>query len=172
MKTLNPKIYVACLAAYNNGYLHGEWIDANQNENELYAEVKKILAASPVSNAEEFAIHDFEGFGDVSIEEYSSLKTVSKMARFIDEHDELGAAVLAHVGGDIDGALKLLEECYQGEFNSEEDFAYYWIHEVDCREIPDYLEHYIDYKVMARDFFMGDFFSIEINRKVYVFSNY
>ena len=23
-----PRIYVACLAAYNNGCLHGRWIDA------------------------------------------------------------------------------------------------------------------------------------------------
>ena len=23
-----PRIYVACLAAYNNGRLHGRWIDA------------------------------------------------------------------------------------------------------------------------------------------------
>ena len=26
----NPSIYVADLAAYNNGYLHGVWIDATQ----------------------------------------------------------------------------------------------------------------------------------------------
>ena len=25
-----PRIYVACLAAYNNGHLHGAWIDAAQ----------------------------------------------------------------------------------------------------------------------------------------------
>lgn len=24
-----PRIYVACLAAYNNGHLHGRWIDAD-----------------------------------------------------------------------------------------------------------------------------------------------
>ena len=28
--TDQPRIYVACLAAYNNGYLHGAWIDADQ----------------------------------------------------------------------------------------------------------------------------------------------
>jgi antirestriction protein len=26
-----PKIYVACLAAYNSGHLHGLWIDATQD---------------------------------------------------------------------------------------------------------------------------------------------
>lgn len=24
-----PRIYAACLAAYNSGYLHGAWIDAD-----------------------------------------------------------------------------------------------------------------------------------------------
>ena len=47
MSKLNPRIYVACLAAYNNGYLHGEWIDANQDTDDLHAEIKKILASSP-----------------------------------------------------------------------------------------------------------------------------
>lgn len=28
MSELKPSIYVACLAAYNNGYLHGMWLDA------------------------------------------------------------------------------------------------------------------------------------------------
>ena len=26
MTSTNARIYVACLAAYNNGYLHGVWI--------------------------------------------------------------------------------------------------------------------------------------------------
>jgi antirestriction protein len=154
MSNLKPGIYVACLAAYNSGYLHGEWIDANQDADLLYEEVKKILAASPIPHAEEFAIHDFENFGDVRIEEYTSLETISELANFIVEHDELGAAVLGHTNGNIDEASKLLDECYHGEYTNEEDFAYYWIHEVNGREIPEFLQHYIDYKAMAYDFFI------------------
>lgn len=30
-----PRIYVACLASYNNGVLHGRWIDANQSADDL-----------------------------------------------------------------------------------------------------------------------------------------
>lgn len=30
-----PKIYVACLSAYNNGYLHGLWIDATQEAEDI-----------------------------------------------------------------------------------------------------------------------------------------
>lgn len=41
MNNLAPGIYVACLAAYNNVFLHGEWIDENQDAELLYAEIKK-----------------------------------------------------------------------------------------------------------------------------------
>ncbi|PHR60967.1 MAG: hypothetical protein COA43_04810 [Robiginitomaculum sp.] len=51
------RIYVACLASYNSGVLHGRWIDATQGENHIWSLVKSMLAASPEENAEEWAIH-------------------------------------------------------------------------------------------------------------------
>lgn len=42
-----PRIYVACLAAYNNGSLHGRWIDANQSVDDIEADVQAMLNASP-----------------------------------------------------------------------------------------------------------------------------
>jgi len=36
---LTPQIYVACLASYNNGFLHGQWIDATQSEEEIYVRI-------------------------------------------------------------------------------------------------------------------------------------
>ena len=53
------RIYVADLAAYNAGYLHGVWIDASQDLEDIQAQVDTMLAASPVKGAEEYAIHDF-----------------------------------------------------------------------------------------------------------------
>jgi hypothetical protein len=38
-----PKIYVACLAAYNSGYLHGKWLDA-LDEDEINKDIYEILA--------------------------------------------------------------------------------------------------------------------------------
>src|SRR3546814_2841719 len=89
-KTENPRIYVACLAAYNNGYLHGSWIDAEQDAWAIYDDVKAMLAASPIAEAEEWAIHDYEGFGNVRISEYAGFAYVSELAAFIAEHGELG----------------------------------------------------------------------------------
>jgi hypothetical protein len=42
-----PRIYVACLAAYNNGKLHGRWIDAAQGIDLIWAEVQAMLQESP-----------------------------------------------------------------------------------------------------------------------------
>ena len=55
--TTNPRIYVACLAAYNSGYLHGAWIDADQPADDIQSAVGEMLAASPIPRAEEWAIH-------------------------------------------------------------------------------------------------------------------
>jgi antirestriction protein len=57
-----PRIYVACLSAYNNGYLHGWWIDADQEPDALLSDIEEMLADSPMDDAEEWAIHDYENF--------------------------------------------------------------------------------------------------------------
>lgn len=38
-----PRIYVACLAAYNSGHLHGEWINADQDEEDIFADINDVL---------------------------------------------------------------------------------------------------------------------------------
>ena len=45
--TTTPRIYVACLAAYNAGTLHGAWIDADQSAEAIWAEIRAMLATSP-----------------------------------------------------------------------------------------------------------------------------
>src|SRR5436189_4774564 len=58
-----PRIYAATLSDYNAGRLHGAWIDADQDPEELQAEIDAMLAKSAEPVAEEWAIHDYEGFG-------------------------------------------------------------------------------------------------------------
>ena len=53
--------YPICLAAYNSGYLHGTWIAATTPDGIMDA-VRAMLAASPLPDAEEWAIHDHDGF--------------------------------------------------------------------------------------------------------------
>lgn len=44
------RIYVACLASYNNGVLHGAWIPASSDVDEMEEAVRAILRASPFPN--------------------------------------------------------------------------------------------------------------------------
>ena len=92
-----PRIYVACLAAYNNGCLHGRWIDATTPD-EIMAEVRTMLAASPIPGSDEWALHDHEGFEGASLSEYASFETVCALADFIAEHGRLGAKVYGYFG--------------------------------------------------------------------------
>jgi hypothetical protein len=49
MSHITPKIYVACLAAYNNATLHGTWIDADQSVEDLQTEIDDKLKTSRLS---------------------------------------------------------------------------------------------------------------------------
>ena len=167
----NPRIYVACLAAYNNGYLHGAWIDADQDADQIRDEIAAMLSRSPVEDAEEYAIHDYKGFEGVRISEYAGIDTVARMGAFIAEHGALGAGLLEQFGDDIDQAETALQDCYHGQFTSLADY----MEELtgDSITIPEALRYYVDWKAMARDAEMsGDVFTIEIGHdEVHVFSS-
>jgi antirestriction protein len=165
-----PRIYVACLAAYNSGYLHGIWCDATQGEDGIYKDIYDMLAKSPVDGAEEWAIHDYSGFGDARLDEYESIPNVVKLAEFIDEHGELGAALLGDYS--IDDAQALLEDQYHGAYDSEVDFAQSIFEECFSDAIPKNLIYYIDHEAFSRDLFMSDYFSMEAQGRTHVFSHH
>ena len=122
-----PRIYVACLAAYNNGRLHGRWIDADQSTDDIWHEVQAMLAESPEPGAEEWAIHDYEGFGSLRLSEWESFERVSAIAAGI---VVLGDAFTAWLSGDESRDptdLRAFADAYRGEWESlvvyAEDFA-------------------------------------------------
>ena len=116
-------IYVADLAAYNNGKLHGVWIDATQDLEDIQEQIKQMLAESPEGFAEEYAIHDYEGFCGYSVSEYEGIELVHEIACFIEEHSDVGGELLNYFSGDIDEAKKAMEENYCGCHASLADYA-------------------------------------------------
>ncbi|VXB75917.1 hypothetical protein PSEUDO8BK_40002 [Pseudomonas sp. 8BK] len=95
------RIYVADLAAYNAGYLHGVWIDATLDLEDIQAQVDIMIAASPVKGAEEYAIHDFEGFDAYGLGEYDGLEHAHDIACFIEEYREFGGALSVDPGSGL-----------------------------------------------------------------------
>jgi antirestriction protein len=165
------RIYVACLAAYNNGHLHGAWIDADQDAGEIQSEINAMLAASPIEGAEEWAIHDYEGFEGAPICEYQGIESVAELAAFIAEHGALGGQVLAHFGGDLEEARETIEERYFGEYERLADFAQESTE--NAHEIPEALRCYIDYEAMGRDWAISDLLVIETGfQEVHIFGSH
>ncbi|MEV8022472.1 antirestriction protein ArdA [Streptomyces sp. NPDC086554] len=101
------QIYAACLAAYNNGILHGEWIDATQDPDSINHEIQLMLERSPIKGAEEYAIHDYDGFGGISLGEYESLDDLHLIALAL---DDFPAVVVSHFHGEVD-TEDLYETC-------------------------------------------------------------
>jgi antirestriction protein len=168
-ETLEPRIYVACLAAYNNGFLHGAWIDVDGDADAVHDAIAKMLETSPMPMAEEWAIHDYEGFGGVEIAEYAGIAILVETATFVSEHGRLGAEVLNHFSGDLDYARAALENQYRGVFKNLAECLEELTDETV--EIPERLRNYIDYEAMARDAEInGDFFTVETDHdEVHVF---
>ena len=164
----NPQIYVACLAAYNNGHLHGLWIDATEDILDIYAQINNMLSTSPIEDAEEYAIHDYEGFYGLSISEYAGVNYAHERAVFIQQFGALGVEVLNYYQ-DIESTTTALMEQYAGCYPSLADYAQDFTEE--SSDIPDCIKYYIDYEKMANDWEMsGDIVSFEMaHNEVHVF---
>lgn len=152
-----PRIYVASLADYNNGHLHGVWLDADRDAEDVRADIRAMLATSPEPNAEEFAIHDFEGFGEARIYEHDSIDLVTRIARGIAENG-LAFAAWASVQEGNEAALDQFRAAYLGHYDSMQAYADQLIEELGYQRlldeaVPESLRPYarIDTEALARD---------------------
>lgn len=161
-----PQIYVASLSDYNAGLLHGAWIEAAVEDEELWGSVNAMLAASPTAAheglpAEEWAIHDYQGFGSFHLNEYESLSTVASVARGIALHGQAFSAWAAE-GLAAPDELARFEESYLGEWSSAESYAESLIDDFGImvqveRVVPEGLRPYVVFDVagFARDLVLG-----------------
>jgi antirestriction protein len=170
-----PRIYVASLADYNAGTLHGEWIDASQDADDINSAIQAMLKKSKEPIAEDWAIHDFEGFGSYNLSEHESIETVAKLAEAISDHGEIIAALMSHLGiHDVDEAIKYHEDNYAGTAKNDADFAYDFLESCgSLQEIPENLRTYFDYEAYARDMVLGgDIFSVKIDGENHYYWNH
>src|SRR5690606_31878459 len=118
-----------CLASYNEGILHGAWIDLDGKDADgIQAEIDAMLAASPVPGAEEWAAHDWEG---LDFGEYPDLAEVAAyveaMESLDDSERDAFRAFTDNMGPHDGTSLEHFREAYLGEFNSVEDYAQQYI---------------------------------------------
>jgi antirestriction protein len=122
MHEYHPRIYVASLSDYNGGRLVGAWIDADQDADAIHAEIADMLkAAGP--GREEWAIHDYEDFGQYCLSEYEDIATIGEIARGLVEFGDAFAAFLA-IG--YDDPAEVFEDHFIGTYDSVADWAEEW----------------------------------------------
>jgi antirestriction protein len=160
-RQVEPRIYVASLSDYNAGILHGAWLNAAQETSVLNAGIAEMLNRSPSGGAEEWAIHDFEGFGTYRLSEYESIDKVGRLARGIVRHGEAFSAWAGYLGTNDWDTLDQFEDFYLGRWDSVSDYAEAFIDELDLREelekVAPNLGPYIsiDYEALGRDLSLG-----------------
>jgi antirestriction protein len=170
-----PRIYVASLSDYNAGRLLGRWIDANLSVEKLHADIREMLAESKELPAEEWAIHDYEGFGGLHLCEHASMEDIADLAKGIEEYGPVFVELTKHLGGlsGLAEARKYMEEGYRGEYESIGDYVEELLE--DCygdvlKALPDFIRYHIDRDGIASDMEMGgDIFIIEVGRAAHVF---
>ena len=180
-RVLDPKIYVASLSDYNDGELHGVWIDLDgKTVDDIQQEIDSMLAASPFAHsdfarahgltAEEYAIHDHEGFGGNTVGEWTNIDAIAAMAELICEHDQAGAAFFAHAD-DYGWAIREFSDRYRGQWPNFSEFAQELFDDVSSDVVAaaadnDYLV--IDYDRFARDI-ASDYAIVSTPESVFVF---
>jgi len=161
-----PQIWVGSLSDYNNGVLHGQWIDATQDEDEVRQQITAMLERSPTTTefgevAEEYGIFDHDNFWGLRIDEYDDITQVTTLARLIDEHGEAFAAWAEQVGRDTataDDAGEIFLNSYMGCYRSKEDYVEGLLDDLGVvdeldKSVDPILRGYvrIDYSMLAQD---------------------
>ena len=131
-----PAVYVACLAAYNAGTLHGQWVDLSAISKLAFTESEMVevlqdcidlmLKDSPEPGAEEWEIHDSQGLPNVLRNEGSSLSELASFTRqwelACEDSDDDAFRTWCDHNYQV-GTYEDFREAYWGSWDSEADFV-------------------------------------------------
>lgn len=153
---IEPKIYVASLSDYVSGRLTGDWMRADRDPEEISEDIDQMLAMSREPHAEEWAIHDYEGFGAFKLGEYEDLTMVARIAEGIVEHGQPFSHWANLVGTQDDDRLGHFDDHYRGAWPSLADYAEDFVDDIGATVesfTPGWLQPYvsIDYVALGND---------------------
>jgi len=166
-----PRIYVGTYGKYNNCSIDGKWIDLldYSNKEDFYTYCAELHNDE---EEPEFMFQDYENIPESLIGESWLSDNIFEYFELLEKIDNEDAflAFISNYGYDLNSEdISSLEDkftdSFQGEFRSEEDFAYDIAEQT--LEIPDNISSYFDYEKFARDLFMDGYTFID----GYVFSD-
>lgn len=190
------RFYAACLASYNNGVLHGAWIDASDDVDAMQCAIADMLRRSQFPNvqvqhpdtgetvpsAEEWAIHDYDGAVPHGLGEYPGLALIAAWVEVLDAAEsagipgEVAAKVAENYGephnGEFAETLECIAERYCGEHDSLTAYAESFVDDTGMLSgIDETIARYFDFEAFGRDMQLGgDVFTIRVDGSLYVFN--
>jgi antirestriction protein len=190
-----PQIYVACLASYNNGEHHGEWMDADC-EDTIQENIAKILRTSrfpnvsidcpeecegedksckvckgsgSVRSAEEFGIFDTSGLCGL-VGEWTPIGDVVEVAEAVEKYGAV-FSIACEYWSNLEDATNAMEN-YRGEYSSAGDYAQEFYEECyseAMEAMPDALRYAIDWESVANGL---DITEIRAGGNVHIFQDW
>lgn len=163
-----PKVYVADIAAYNEGKLIGEWVDLSEFDSgsEVMQEIDRLLKKWSKEQGEfreEYSIHDYENFPREMYSEWMGEKSFDQIIKAykIAEEKEIPIDVVGRIISEYepDDVEQWIEDRYEGQFDSDTDLAY---HNVEIMGGisnlgTNTLEMYFDYEAYGRDLAINNY---------------
>ena len=152
-------IYVGTYAKYNNGSLHGAWLELSDYSN--YDELLQAMQELHQDEQDpEFMIQDYECseffIKQKLISECHISADIYEIAEQINGSDydleviEAYAECMSYYHKDVSDLLESLSDSYYGEYSSDEDFAQTTLEQDGSipENLPSYI--YIDWEATAR----------------------
>jgi antirestriction protein len=151
-----PKIYVADLAAYNEGKLVGEWIDLDEysSGDEVMKAIQSLLekwSKEAGVTREEYAIHDVENIPDSLYSEHMGEKDFDAFYEVYEAAKDSGcplyvASQWINEGNDAAS----FSDAYRGEFRTFREYAEQFVDGVGIDNISN-ADYYFDYDAFGHD---------------------
>ena len=162
------KIYLTDLAAYNKGYLYGEWIELPQNQSMLNDKLHKILKDGEAlcymecgyyEKHEEYFITDYK-WDDVEIFEVDEYEHLFELNKRLEELEALEpydhkavSFLLSHgIANDIYDAIEKADDVVIHQNYDMSDIAYDFIRDnYNIHDLSPIIANHIDYNGIGRD---------------------
>lgn len=162
-----PAVYCGTYGKYNRGSLGGAWLDLAAFDS--YEEFLEICALLHDDEEDpEFMFQDFQGFPEEWYNESGLAKSFDNIMEYckLDDDEREIFDVYYEWFGCANFARS--KNCYMGNFDSEVDFAEYYVSEFyDLERMMGNLSFYFDYESFARDLFSSGYYFCD----GYVFSD-
>ena len=178
------KVYVACLACYNEGKLNGQWMTADELDvawendwvndvlvNGEYRDERILCDADAIDCHDEWAIHDYDMEGLV-LGEHPDIPDLIALMHLIDEDaDYVYAAALLHSfhGGDYDPDTVMQVKEAMGSYTCRSEWARELcedIYHTELEALPHFISGTIDWDWVGQQL-EYDYYTHEVGHTTY-----